>query len=90
MRDTAPSLRISVLGPLRVEAGEGLCLTPKGAKNQALLALLALSPEMSRPRRWLEDKLFSRFTIGTNIAWRPKVAIGFDFKARSRSARRRV
>ena len=61
MRDTAPSLRISVLGPLRVEAGEGLCLTPKGAKNQALLALLALSPEMSRPRRWLEDKLWSQF-----------------------------
>ena len=61
MRDTAPSLRISVLGPLRVEAGEGTCLTPKGAKNQALLALLALSPEMSRPRRWLEDKLWSQF-----------------------------
>ncbi|MBY6004848.1 transcriptional regulator [Salipiger bermudensis] len=61
MRDTATQIRISVLGPLRVEAADGSCLTPKGAKNQALLALLALSPEMSRTRRWLEDKLWSQF-----------------------------
>ncbi|APZ54999.1 transcriptional regulator [Salipiger abyssi] len=61
MRDSAPMIRISVLGPLRVQSAEGLSLTPKGAKNQALLALLALSPDMSRPRRWLEDKLWSQF-----------------------------
>ncbi|MCR8547378.1 transcriptional regulator [Salipiger sp. P9] len=62
MRDSAPSIRISVLGPLRVQCGDsGATLTPKGAKNQALLALLALSPEMTRPRRWLEDKLWSQF-----------------------------
>ncbi|EEX15549.1 transcriptional regulator, sarp family [Citreicella sp. SE45] len=61
MRDCAPLIRISVLGPLRVQSAEGLQVTPKGAKNQALLALLALSPEMARPRRWLEDKLWSTF-----------------------------
>lgn len=61
MRDTASQIRISVLGPLRIEADDGSSLAPKGAKNQALVALLALSPEMSRSRRWLEDKLWSQF-----------------------------
>ena len=61
MRDCAPLIRISVPGPLRVQSAEGLQVTPKGAKNQALLALLALSPDMARPRRWLEDKLWSTF-----------------------------
>lgn len=54
-------IRIDVLGPLRVQDGAGRIVTPKGAKNQALLAMLALSPDMSRPRRWLEDKLWSTF-----------------------------
>ncbi|WGW05422.1 tetratricopeptide repeat protein [Tropicibacter oceani] len=55
------TLRISLLGPLRMVGAKGDVLTPKGAKNQALLALLALSPGMSRPRRWIEDKLWSTF-----------------------------
>lgn len=61
MSETALPIRISVLGPLHAEGGNGSVLTPKGAKNQALLALLALAPEMTRPRRWLEDKLWSQF-----------------------------
>lgn len=52
---------INVIGPLRIETQAGGALALKGAKNQALLALLALSPNMTRPRRWLEDKLWSTF-----------------------------
>lgn len=54
-------IRIEVLGPLRLRNADGAVLPLKGAKNQALLAMLALSPEMARPRRWLEDKLWSTF-----------------------------
>ncbi|MEQ5869433.1 transcriptional regulator [Sagittula sp. NFXS13] len=53
--------KINVLGPLRLTSVTGVDRTPKGAKNQALVALLALSPGMERPRRWLEDKLWSSF-----------------------------
>lgn len=56
-----PPLCIFVLGTFRITDSENRDLTPRGAKNQALLALLALSPGMSRPRRWLEDKLWSTF-----------------------------
>ncbi|EBA07744.1 hypothetical protein [Sagittula stellata] len=54
-------LRIEVLGPFKVVGSDGVDLTPKGAKNQALIAMLALSPGMNRTRRWLEDKLWSTF-----------------------------
>ncbi len=53
--------KIEVLGPFRATGARGVDRTPKGAKNQALLAMLALSPGMSRPRRWIEDKLWSTF-----------------------------
>lgn len=61
MSDNSERLRVCVLGPFRIETLDGVNLTPKGAKNQALLALLALGPNMSRPRRWLADKLWSNF-----------------------------
>ncbi|MBV2360018.1 transcriptional regulator [Thalassococcus sp. CAU 1522] len=61
MQDADIPVRISVLGPFSVDLANGNCATPKGAKNQALIALLALSPDMTRPRRWLEDKLWSTF-----------------------------
>lgn len=54
-------LRARVLGTFRLSAGEHSDLTPKGAKNQALLAMLLMSPDMTRPRRWLEEKLWSSF-----------------------------
>lgn len=55
------SLRVDVIGPLNVVGPEGEDLTPLGAKNQALLAILVLSPKMARPRRWLETTLWSTF-----------------------------
>ncbi|WP_425099644.1 transcriptional regulator [Tropicibacter sp. S64] len=54
-------LHVSVLGSFHLTGPAQETLTPKGAKNQALVALLALSPGMTRPRRWLEDKLWSTF-----------------------------
>lgn len=61
MRDTAEDgmLRLCLSGRLRMEAPDGTDLTPKGAKVQGLLALLATSPDLCRNRRWLEDKLWS-------------------------------
>jgi hypothetical protein len=53
------ALRIRLSGRFRVECPEGRDLTPRGAKNQALLALIATSPDLCRNRRWLEDKLWS-------------------------------
>ncbi|SNR62001.1 transcriptional regulator [Puniceibacterium sediminis] len=61
MSDAGAAVRISVIGPFKVTAPCGADITPTGAKNQALLAILALTPGMSRPRRWLEDKLWSTF-----------------------------
>jgi DNA-binding SARP family transcriptional activator len=54
-------LTIRVLGRLRMSGRDDVEIPLKGSKNQALLAILALSPEMTRPRRWLEDKLWSTF-----------------------------
>lgn len=61
MRDRAEDglLRLSLSGRFRVTAADGTDLTPKGAKVQGLLALLATSPDLCRNRRWLEDKLWS-------------------------------
>ncbi len=61
MAEPEKSISIAVIGPLRVTATDGRDITPSGSKNQALLALLALTPGMNRPRRWLEDKLWSTF-----------------------------
>ncbi len=44
MGETTKPVSISVIGPLRVVTTEGTDITPSGAKNQALLALLALLP----------------------------------------------
>lgn len=54
-------LHFSLLGTFCVRTETLEDITPVGAKNQALLALLALSPGMTRSRRWLEDHLWSRF-----------------------------
>lgn len=44
---------------MRLSTEDGRDLTPRGARARGVLALLALSPGHSRPRRWLEDKLWS-------------------------------
>jgi DNA-binding SARP family transcriptional activator len=54
-------LTIQVLGPLQVVRSDGVDLTPKGAKNQALIALLATGQDLQRPRRWVQDVLWSTF-----------------------------
>ena len=65
MTDSPGAIRIDLIGPLTVRDCTGRDITPSGAKNQALLALLALTPGMSRPRRWLEDKLWQHVRPGT-------------------------
>ncbi|MBU3029018.1 hypothetical protein [Paracoccus marinaquae] len=50
---------LRLFGPISITSKSGQVLTPKGAKPQALIALLALAPEMRRSRVWLQDKLWS-------------------------------
>ncbi|MEM9852383.1 MAG: hypothetical protein AAF761_10355, partial [Pseudomonadota bacterium] len=52
-------LSIQTIGPFAVTGPEGQDLTPKGAKARGLLAILALTDERTRPRRFLEEKLWS-------------------------------
>lgn len=52
-------ISLRLYGSMAVLAEDGRCLTPKGVKTQALVALLALAPGMTRSRAWLQDKLWS-------------------------------
>lgn len=54
-----PAVQISVHGSFGVSAPDGTDLTPKPHKSRALIALLALSPDMKRSRRWIEERLWS-------------------------------
>jgi len=53
------ALRLSLFGPFRAIAPDGAELGAMGAKAQALLAMLALSPGRQRSRVWLQDRLWS-------------------------------
>jgi len=53
------SIRISVVGTLRVETAEGVDITPRSAKARALIGILALTSDYRRARRWIEAKLWS-------------------------------
>ena len=55
----AKKINIQAVGPFSVTSSDGENLTPRGAKACALLAILALTDEKSRPRRFLEEKLWS-------------------------------
>jgi DNA-binding SARP family transcriptional activator len=46
-------------GAFRLSDAQGNDITPRGTKARALLAILLLTPEMSRPRRWVESTLWS-------------------------------
>ena len=59
MAETARDITLHFAGVFRVTDQAGGDLTPRGAKAQALLALLALGPSMARTRIWLQDKLWS-------------------------------
>ncbi len=53
------ALEISCCGPFRAMRSDGLDVTPKGAKSQAILAMLACGENRRRNRRWLEERLWS-------------------------------
>lgn len=53
------TIKIQTIGPLQVTGPNGENLAPTGAKSCALLAILALTDGKSRPRRFLEEKLWS-------------------------------
>ena len=57
--DKAVELRIVLSGRFAVVSPGAGNLTPVGAKSQALLAMLASSPDRTRTRRWLAEKLWS-------------------------------
>jgi hypothetical protein len=50
---------IRLVGRFEVRDDLGHDLTPRGAKARALLAMLCRTPDHRRPRRWLEQKLWS-------------------------------
>lgn len=52
-------LCLQLVGPLRLRDAGGVDRTPRGAKAQGLLALLALHPDRRRGRRWIEARLWS-------------------------------
>lgn len=52
-------MKLRVHGPFRVFDADGTDRTPRGLKECALLALVALSPGQSRTRAWLQGKLWS-------------------------------
>lgn len=52
-------VRLVLAGPLRLVGPQDQDLTPPGSKTQGVLALLGTSPDLSRSRRWLQDRLWS-------------------------------
>ena len=46
-------------GVFRIVTEDGRIITPRAAKAQAMLALLLTEPNMTRTRKWLQDKLWS-------------------------------
>ncbi|MDO6587465.1 transcriptional regulator [Salipiger sp. 1_MG-2023] len=61
MRDPAATIRIELLGKFRITCADGQELTLTGAKNQGIIAMLALAPDQRRSRRWLARHLWSTF-----------------------------
>ena len=56
---TVMTFDIILLGFISVRHSDGKDCTPRSTKARALLALLALSPDRARSRRWLEAMLWS-------------------------------
>jgi DNA-binding SARP family transcriptional activator len=55
----AATLHIQLMGNICLRDGDGVDRTPGGQKARGLIGLLAMTPDRSRPRRWLEKKLWS-------------------------------
>lgn len=51
--------QVKVIGPFDVLDPQGNSIKPKGRKDCALIALLALSPSHRQSRKWLQDHLWS-------------------------------
>ncbi|WP_299948883.1 hypothetical protein [uncultured Ruegeria sp.] len=62
------SLKINVRGRFRVLGPDGSDRTPSSKKGRALLAILALSPNNTRSRSWLQEKLWSQQTQALGAA----------------------
>ncbi|MEM9030148.1 MAG: hypothetical protein AAGC70_17430 [Pseudomonadota bacterium] len=58
MHDTS-RVRVHVIGPFQLFGSDGIDRTPRGRKSCAVIALLALSPECQRSRKWLQQRLWS-------------------------------
>lgn len=52
-------IKVHLTGPFKVELPSGEDVTPRGAKEQALIALLLTSPTGGRTRGWLQAHLWS-------------------------------
>lgn len=53
-------IKFHLRGRFRVETASGRELTPLATKSQAILALIATEPKLTRTRSWIQDKLWSR------------------------------
>ena len=52
-------IRVQTIGGFQMTDAGGQDLTPRGAKTRGLLAILLLTPDRRRSRRWIETKLWS-------------------------------
>ncbi|WP_461427679.1 hypothetical protein [Gymnodinialimonas sp.] len=52
-------VRVNLWGDFRVEGSDGEDITPRSAKNRALVAALATNTSFERSRVWLQNKLWS-------------------------------
>lgn len=53
------TLNLTLHGLFSIQGHDGIDITPRSAKAQALIALLATSKNFKRSRVWLQDKLWS-------------------------------
>lgn len=53
------TLNLRLVGAISLHDGNGNDCTPRGAKARGIIALLALTPDRRRSRRWIEAKLWS-------------------------------
>lgn len=59
MTSTDTIITINVFGPFRVTGPNKTDMSPRGRKACAILAILVLSPDNRRTRRWIQDHLWS-------------------------------
>lgn len=65
------SIDLKLRGVFLCRGSDGADITPRGAREKGILALLALAPERTRSRNWLKTKLWSeRFDTQANTSLR--------------------